>query len=111
MSSPPLWSRARRAVLVVLGLGAGAGVGAACSPVDGGVCGAGTWQPGALEIHHLALGQADATLLVGPTGRSLLVDVGEVASASSAERPGTRARIGWGARSSPSSVAVAWTRC
>jgi glyoxylase-like metal-dependent hydrolase (beta-lactamase superfamily II) len=45
---------------------------------DGGNgCGGGTFRPGALEIHHLELGQADATLVVGPTGRSLLVDVGE----------------------------------
>ena len=79
--------QAGRALLVVVGLAASA-VGPACAPVGGGVCGSGSWQPGALEIHHLALGQADATLLVGPTGRSLLVDVGEVASATSVERPG-----------------------
>ncbi len=40
-------------------------------------CGTGTWRPGALEIHHLAIGQADATLIVGPTGRSLVFDAGE----------------------------------
>src|SRR5262245_14610601 len=45
----------------------------------GAACGAGSWRPGTLEIHHLALGQADATLIVGPTGRSLLIDVGETA--------------------------------
>jgi beta-lactamase superfamily II metal-dependent hydrolase len=32
---------------------------------------------GTVEIHHFALGQADATLVVGPTGRTLLVDTGE----------------------------------
>ncbi len=32
---------------------------------------------GRLEIHHLAMGQADATLIVGPTGKTLLVDAGE----------------------------------
>src|SRR5688500_3129056 len=40
-------------------------------------CGSGSWRAGALEIHHLALGQADATLIVSPEGQSLLVDVGE----------------------------------
>lgn len=40
-------------------------------------CPGARWTPGLVEIHHLALGQADATLIVGPTGRSLLVDVGE----------------------------------
>jgi beta-lactamase superfamily II metal-dependent hydrolase len=49
-----------------------------------GACGTGTWRPGALEIHHLAMGQADATLVIGPTGRTLLVDVGETAWDSSA---------------------------
>jgi beta-lactamase superfamily II metal-dependent hydrolase len=40
-------------------------------------CGTGSWRPGRLEIHHLDVGQADATLIVGPTGRTLLIDVGE----------------------------------
>jgi beta-lactamase superfamily II metal-dependent hydrolase len=52
-------------------------VGCAGPAPGGGACGTGTWQPGALEIHHFSIGQADATLLVGPSGRSLLVDVGE----------------------------------
>lgn len=42
-----------------------------------GPCGSGSWRPGALEIHHLDVGQADATLIVGPTGRTLLIDAGE----------------------------------
>jgi len=37
----------------------------------------GTWQPGWLEIHHIDAGQACSTLIIGPTGRSLLVDAGE----------------------------------
>jgi beta-lactamase superfamily II metal-dependent hydrolase len=73
-----------RTRVVFLGLIMCAGP-AACGG-DGGVCGSGSWQAGALEIHHFAVGQADATLLVGPTGRSLLVDVGE--SAASAEAAG-----------------------
>jgi len=40
-------------------------------------CGAGAWRPGFVEIHHLDVGQADSTLVVGPTGRTLLVDAGE----------------------------------
>jgi beta-lactamase superfamily II metal-dependent hydrolase len=48
-----------------------------CSSPPAEECAGGTWRPGWLEIHHLDLGQADATLLVGPTGRSLLVDAGE----------------------------------
>jgi hypothetical protein len=40
-------------------------------------CEGGSFRPGTLEIHHLELGQADATLFVGPTGRTLLVDAGE----------------------------------
>ncbi|HEX7598218.1 MAG TPA: MBL fold metallo-hydrolase, partial [Polyangia bacterium] len=39
--------------------------------------GNGTWQRGWLEIHHIDAGQASSTLIVGPTGRSLLVDAGE----------------------------------
>ena len=42
-----------------------------------GVCATGTWTPGNLEIHHINIGQGDATLIVGPTGRSLLFDAGE----------------------------------
>jgi competence protein ComEC len=50
-----------------------------CSePPEDDPCTGGSWQRGALEIHHLDLGQADATLFVGPTGRSLLIDAGEV---------------------------------
>lgn len=40
-------------------------------------CGTGSFRGGALEIHHLALGQADATLVLAPDGHTLLVDVGE----------------------------------
>src|SRR5215212_5441528 len=42
-----------------------------------GTCGTGTWVPGNLEIHHIDIGQGDAALIVGPTGKSLLMDVGE----------------------------------
>lgn len=63
--------RPRIAILLVLSWLAG------CEEPAPEPCGPGTWRPGALEIHHLDVGQADATLLVGPTGRTLLVDAGE----------------------------------
>ncbi len=44
---------------------------------DPDTCGTGSWQPGWLEIHHIDVGQGDSTLLVSPTGRSLLIDLGE----------------------------------
>jgi hypothetical protein len=57
-------------------------------------CGGGTWRPGTLEIHHFDLGQADATLIVSPTGHSLLVDAGETSadSRAGALRVGKRVR-------------------
>jgi beta-lactamase superfamily II metal-dependent hydrolase len=39
-------------------------------------CGSGSWVAGTLEIHHIDVGQADATLIVSPSGKSLLFDVG-----------------------------------
>src|SRR5215207_9551815 len=42
-----------------------------------GICGTGTWTSGNLEIHHINIGQGDSALIVGPTGRSLLLDAGE----------------------------------
>ncbi len=44
---------------------------------ESGACGTGTWTSGNLEIHHINVGQGDSTLVVGPTGKSLLFDVGE----------------------------------
>jgi beta-lactamase superfamily II metal-dependent hydrolase len=54
----------------------------------------GTWTPGSLEIHHINVGQGDAALVVGPTGRTLLIDVGEPRweSSEGARRVGTSAR-------------------
>lgn len=42
-----------------------------------GICGTGSWTPGNLEIHHLNVGQGDSTLIISPTGKSLLFDAGE----------------------------------
>jgi hypothetical protein len=50
--------------------------GAGCAG-DEDLCGTGSWRPGTLEIHHFDLGQADSTLIVAPTGHTMLVDLGE----------------------------------
>jgi beta-lactamase superfamily II metal-dependent hydrolase len=50
-----------------------------------GACGTGSWTAGNLEIHHINIGQGDSTLIVGPTGRSLLFDAGESYWNSSAD--------------------------
>jgi len=44
---------------------------------DVGTCGTGTWTEGTLEIHHINIGQGNAALVVGPTGKTLLFDAGE----------------------------------
>jgi hypothetical protein len=62
---------------------ASTGVGQAPSsnpaPQGTGACGSGSWQPGCLEIHHINAGEAVSTLIVSPTGRSMLIDAGEAA--------------------------------
>src|SRR5687768_1989825 len=47
------------------------------STLAAGICGTGTWTSGNLEIHHINIGQGDSTLIVGPTGKTLLFDAGE----------------------------------
>ena len=42
-------------------------------------------RPNILEIHHINIGQGDSTLIVGPTGKSLLLDAGESYWNSSAD--------------------------
>lgn len=37
----------------------------------------GTWTPGAMEIHALNIGQGESQLIIGPTGRTLLIGVSE----------------------------------
>jgi len=51
----------------------------------GSACGTGSWTTGNLEIHHINIGQGDATLIVGPTGKSILMDAGESYWNSSAD--------------------------
>ncbi len=40
-------------------------------------CGTGAWQRGTLEIHHIDVRQGDSTLIVAPSGRTMLIDVAE----------------------------------
>lgn len=35
------------------------------------------WVPGTLEIHHIYVGQGDSVLLISPSGKTLLYDLGE----------------------------------
>lgn len=60
------------------------------------------WQPGCLDIHHLATGRGNATFVILPDGTSLLIDAGASADAldvSVAPRPdGTRRTGEWIAR-------------
>ena len=39
--------------------------------------GGGTWTPGTLEIHVLNVGQGESQLIIGPTGKTLLIGVYE----------------------------------
>lgn len=60
------------------------------------------WRPGRLDIHHIATGRGDATLIVGPDGTTLLIDAGATASdlhLSAPPRPNAGRRPGeWVAR-------------
>jgi beta-lactamase superfamily II metal-dependent hydrolase len=61
-------------------------VSASAKPVHAaGICGSGTWASGNLQVHHINIGQGDATLVVGPTGKLLLFDAGESYWNSSAD--------------------------
>ena len=60
------------------------------------------WEPGVLEIHHIATGRGNSTLIVGPDGTTILIDAGEAHSAEramSSPRPNGSLRAGqWIAR-------------
>lgn len=60
------------------------------------------WRPGQMDIHHLAIGRGNATLIVMPDGTSVLVDAGATNDGfdvSMTTRPGTGRRPGeWIAR-------------
>lgn len=60
-------------------------------------CGRWLWQPGWLDIHHLAIGRGNATLVIFPDGTSLLIDAGAAsggADVSAAVRPDAPRRAG-----------------
>lgn len=80
----PLRRRARAGVVVMCGLllpGAIAVVAprsARAAVPDAPRCStAGTWRQGELNIYWFDVEQGDAQLVVGPTGRTLLIDLGE----------------------------------
>lgn len=55
------------------------------TPLNSAIIGSGSWTPGTLEIHHINVGQGDATLVVSPSGKSILFDAGESYWNSSAD--------------------------
>lgn len=69
------------AVATALALAAGSGRSAnAAAAVTGAPCStAGTWQQGELNVYWLDVEQGDGQLVVGPTGKTLLIDLGETA--------------------------------
>lgn len=40
------------------------------------------WEPGILEIHHIATGRGNSTLIIGPDGTTILIDAGEAHGAA-----------------------------
>lgn len=55
------------------------------------------WRPGHLDIHHIATGRGDATLVIGPDGSSLMIDAGASATPAPpalAVRPNPSRRAG-----------------
>jgi beta-lactamase superfamily II metal-dependent hydrolase len=40
------------------------------------------WRPGGLDIHHIATGRGESTLIIGPDGSSLMIDAGASVGAS-----------------------------
>lgn len=55
------------------------------------------WRPGGLDIHHIATGRGDSTLIIGPDGTSQMIDAGASATPPPAAldiRPGPEHRAG-----------------
>ncbi len=52
-----------------------------CDPTQGATNSpplpAGTWTPGTLEIHVFNVGQGESQLIIGPTGKTILIDIFE----------------------------------
>jgi beta-lactamase superfamily II metal-dependent hydrolase len=85
----------KRTIVAVALAGALVVVGAAAVPGRGAVASgtpcstAGTWQQGELNVYWFDVEQGDSQLVVGPTGKTLLIDLGETAWNSTG--PGTNA--------------------
>ena len=45
------------------------------------------WRPGTLEIHHIATGRGDCTLVIGPGGAGLMIDAGATADGTDFATP------------------------
>ena len=55
------------------------------------------WQPGMLDIHHLAYGRGNSTFILCPDGTTILIDAGTTEDSldlSSAQKPNTAMRPG-----------------
>jgi beta-lactamase superfamily II metal-dependent hydrolase len=55
------------------------------------------WRRGGLDIHHIATGKGDSTLIIGPDGSSLMIDAGASSTPPPASldiRPGPERRPG-----------------
>lgn len=78
--------------------GAAGAAGAADLPLpDSAGAALAPWQPGWLDIHHLATGRGNATFILLPDGTSLLIDAGasmDSLDVSMAPRPGASRRTG-----------------
>lgn len=69
----------RRGLLLGAAASGASGLGAAGSPSsDADFVGQPLrpWRRGGLDIHHIATGKGDATLIIGPDGSSLMIDAG-----------------------------------
>jgi hypothetical protein len=56
-----------------------------------------TWTPGCLDIHHIATGRGNATLVIMPDGTSMLIDAGatnDTLDVSAAPKPSAQRRPG-----------------
>jgi beta-lactamase superfamily II metal-dependent hydrolase len=63
--------------VIFVGTPAASGVATAPAPVPCAT--SGTWTPGEVTLYWLNVGQGDSQLIVGPTGKTLLIDIGETA--------------------------------
>ncbi|WP_156466961.1 MULTISPECIES: ComEC/Rec2 family competence protein [unclassified Phenylobacterium] len=72
---------------VLAGLLAAAAQPAAASPSDRPGEPLSPWRPGQTDIHHIATGRGDSALIVGPDGRTLLIDAGASASPPASSTP------------------------